>query len=82
MKEDEKNRESGINGRGKMTTGFWWGNLSKKNYVEDLGIDWVDDIKMDGEQIDADWTYLVQGYRPVAGCCEQCSELLASIEVG
>jgi hypothetical protein len=25
-------------GRAKIYTGFWWGNLSEKCYLEDLGI--------------------------------------------
>jgi len=26
-------------GRGKLHTGFWWGNLRKRDHLEDLGID-------------------------------------------
>jgi len=26
-------------GRGKLHTGYWWGNLRKRDHLEDLGID-------------------------------------------
>jgi hypothetical protein len=35
-----KGRISGTyGGRGKLYTGFWWGNLRKRDNLEDLGID-------------------------------------------
>jgi len=43
-----------------MLTGFWWKNLSEKNTVEDIGLHWVDNIRMDEEQIGMDWICLVQ----------------------
>jgi hypothetical protein len=27
-----------VQGRGEVHTGFWWGNLSKRDQFEDLGI--------------------------------------------
>jgi hypothetical protein len=57
MTED---RECGINRRGKMLTGFWWKNVSeKRKTVEDLGLHWENNIRMDEEQIDMDWICLV-----------------------
>jgi hypothetical protein len=26
-------------GRGEVHTGFWWGNLKKRDYLEDLGVE-------------------------------------------
>jgi len=26
-------------GKGEMHTGFWWGNLSERDHLEDLGLD-------------------------------------------
>jgi hypothetical protein len=40
-------------GRGEVHTGFWWGNLRERDYLEDLGVDgrvisrWIF-IKWDG----------------------------------
>jgi hypothetical protein len=34
-------------GRGKVYTGFWWGNLMERDYLEDAGVKWQDNIKMD-----------------------------------
>ena len=28
-----------VRGRGEVYTGFWWGNLRERGYVEDPGID-------------------------------------------
>jgi len=30
-----------------MNTGFWWGNLKDGGTVEDLGVDWRINIKVD-----------------------------------
>jgi len=34
-------------GRREMNTGFWWGNLKDGGTVEDLGVDWRINIKVD-----------------------------------
>lgn len=49
--------------------------------MEDLDIHWVDYIRMDEEQIGMDYGLDLScvGYRPAAGCCERCSQLLGSI---
>jgi hypothetical protein len=49
-------------GRGEAHTGFWWGNLRERNYLEDQGVDgriilkWIF-RKWEG---DMDWIDLVQ----------------------
>jgi len=43
-----------------MLTGFWLKNVSEKKTVKDLGIHWVDNIRMDEKQIGMDWICLVQ----------------------
>ena len=33
--------------RGEVYTGFWWGSLRDRDHLEDLGVRWEDNIKMD-----------------------------------
>ena len=30
-----------------MNTGFWWSDLREGDHLEDLGVSWEDNIKMD-----------------------------------
>jgi hypothetical protein len=32
-------------GRGEVYTGFWWGNLRKRDHSEDPGIEWMVTLK-------------------------------------
>jgi len=32
-------------------TGFWWGNLKDRNYLEDTGFRWENNIKMDLQEV-------------------------------
>jgi hypothetical protein len=32
-------------------TGFWWGNLKERNNLEDLGLRWQDNVKMDLQDV-------------------------------
>jgi hypothetical protein len=27
--------------KGELHTGFWWGDLRKRDHFEDLGVDWI-----------------------------------------
>ena len=38
-------------GRREMNTGFWWGKLKDGVRMEDLGVDWRINVKMDFEEI-------------------------------
>jgi len=43
-------------GRGKVRTGFWWGNLRERDRLEDNNIK-VDNIKMDLQEVAQEaWT--------------------------
>jgi hypothetical protein len=69
-------RRRGVGAR----TEIWWGKLSDRDHLENLGVDdmiilqWIL-MKMDGS---ADWIDLVQ----IAGCCEQGDERLCYIKCG
>jgi hypothetical protein len=46
--------------RGEMYTGFWWGNLRERDHVEDPGVIWEDNIKMDLQEVGwGTWTGLI-----------------------
>jgi hypothetical protein len=34
-------------GRAEVYTGFWWENLRERNHLENPGVRWEDNIKMD-----------------------------------
>ena len=38
-------------GRGEVYTGFWWGNLRDRDHLEDTGVRWKDNIKMDLREV-------------------------------
>jgi hypothetical protein len=38
-------------GREEVHTGFWWGNLREGDHLEDPGIIWEDNIKMDLREV-------------------------------
>jgi len=62
-------------------TRFWWGNLKKRGYFEDLGGNWEDNIKKYlKETFSEDLT--ASGYGHVAGCCEYDNELPSFIKYG
>jgi hypothetical protein len=33
--------------KGEVPTGFWWGDLKKRNHLKDPGLYWDDNIKTD-----------------------------------
>jgi hypothetical protein len=39
--------KKGVQGR----KGFWWGNLKKREHLEELGSRWEDNIKIDLKEI-------------------------------
>jgi hypothetical protein len=46
-------------GRREGHTVFWWGNVRERDYLEDPGIKWENNIKMDLRQVRCermDWT--------------------------
>ena len=50
-------------GRAELHTGFWWGELRKREHLEELGKDWEDNIKMDLQEVGCggmDWIKLAQ----------------------
>jgi hypothetical protein len=55
-------------GRIEKCTRYWWESLKEKDHSEDQGIDWLV-----GGVDSPSW-----GYRPVAGSCKHCDELLGS----
>jgi hypothetical protein len=38
-------------GRGEVYTRFWWRNLMERDYLEDPGVKWQDNIKMDLQKV-------------------------------
>jgi len=47
-------------GRGEGHIGFWWGNLRERDYLEDPGVRWEDNIKMDFQEMGRGaWTGLI-----------------------
>jgi hypothetical protein len=60
---------------GEVHTEFWWGNLRKREHLEDLGVD-GEDITMHLPEVGGVWTYLSgSGSGQVAGFCECGNEL-------
>jgi hypothetical protein len=47
IKENEMAGHVALWGRENMHTWFWWGNPRERYHLEDLGLIWVDNIKMD-----------------------------------
>jgi hypothetical protein len=46
-----------------MYTGFWWGNLRERDHLENPGVRWQDNIKMDLREVGCgckDWIDLAQ----------------------
>jgi hypothetical protein len=47
MKKDEVGSDIGVHGgRGEVHIGFWWGNMSERHHLKDLGVDWTIILKM------------------------------------
>ena len=52
-----------LQGRGEAYTGFWWGNLKERDHLEDPGVRWEDNIKMDLQEVGCgvmDWIELAE----------------------
>ena len=50
-------------GRGEVYTGFWWGNLRKRDHLEDLGLDGRINTKTDLQEVGwvgTDWIDLAE----------------------
>ena len=50
-------------GRGEVYTGFWWDKLRERDHLEDPGVDWEDNIKMNLQLVGCggmDWLDLAQ----------------------
>ena len=43
-----------------MQTGFWWGNMKKRDHLEDLGTDGILKWTLNKELDAMDWIHLVQ----------------------
>ena len=67
-----------------MHTGFWWGNLREGDHLEDPGIDWEDNIKMDLQEVGGGGGHGLDcfgtGYVQLVGCCKHGNEPLGSIK--
>ena len=60
---------------GQVHTGFWWGRLTERDHLEDLGVDWNIIFKYLFKKHNGEWTGLIySGQRQVAGCCESGKE--------
>jgi len=47
-------------GRGEVYTGFLWANLRDTDHLEDTGVRWEDNIKMDHQEVGwGAWTGLI-----------------------
>ena len=64
--------------------GSWWGNWREGDRWGDLGVDWVDNIRMDLQEVGCgymDWIGLAQD-RQVADACECGNEPSGSVKFG
>ena len=43
-----------------MRTGFWWGNLTGRDYLGDPRVDGGDNIKMDPQEVGCGGTYWIE----------------------
>jgi hypothetical protein len=47
-------------GERRVRTGVWWGNLKKRDHLEDLSIDWRIILKCNYKNWEEEWTGLIR----------------------